>query len=252
MNLVILYPHFFFRGEPFSLPTAATGHSAKNVITGSRQLVFKKETASTTVAFKTAVGALAGSERQAQYLYVAGLNLVTPHFSPYIDVIGADDSSFSVNAVTETASALTIADCIGRNNEDYILELDGNFKDYWQVLFTVAGNLQYELRKIFLGQWFYFGVEPDAPASFEVDISDFRRHVRTLELTWKGVSNESLKEFTTRILAYHQFNPIVLYARDWDGVLNGETILHCQIESFDLKRRLHDNNEVSIRFKEII
>lgn len=252
MNLVILYPHFFFRGEPFSLPTAATGYSAKNVITGSRQLIFKKETASTTVSFKTHVGALRGEERQGQYLYLAGVNLVTNHFSPYIDIIGADDSSFSVNDVTETISALTTGDLIGRKNEDYIFELDGNFKDYWQVLFTCAGALQYEIRKIFLGQWFYFGVEPDAPASFDVDISDFRRHVRTLELTWKGVSNEVLKQFTTRILAYYQFNPVVLYARDWDGILNGETIFHCQIESFDVKRVLHDNNEVSVRFKEII
>ena len=252
MNLVILYPHFFFRGEPFSLPSAATGSSAKNVITGSRQLIFKKETASTTVAFKTAVGALAGSERQAQYLYVAGVNLVTNHYSPYIDIIGADDSAFSVNAVTETISALTTGDLIGRNNEDYIFELAGNFKDYWQVLFTTADVLQYEIRKIFLGQWFYFGVEPDAPASFDVDISDLRRHIRTLELTWKGVTNEVLEEFTTRILAYQQFNPVVLYAKDWSGILNGETVFHCQIEDFDIKRIVHNSNEISLRFKEII
>jgi hypothetical protein len=251
MNLVFLYPSFYFKGEPFSLPTGLSGFSAKSVITGSRQLYFKKETASTTVSFKTDVRTLSASERQAQYLYIAGLNLVTSNDDVDIDVIGADDSAFSVNAVTESASAVNSSDLVGRKNEDYILELDGNFKDYWQVLLT-SSSMQFELRKIMLGQWFYFGVEPDAPASLMVDIENYRRHVRVLELRWKGVSNEVLEDFTTKILQHQQYNPVVLYARDWSGVLNGETVFHCQIESFEIERIVHNSNQIAIRFKEIL
>lgn len=252
MNLVLLYPHFYFKGEPYSLPTPATGFTNRSLFGGSRQLTFKASASTTTLSIKTSVKTLPASQRQGQYLYVSGLNLVTSYYSPYIDVKGADNSGISTNVVTDTAVALTKANLVGANSDDFIMELTGAYKDYWEVLFTCAGAINYQLRKLMLGQFFYFGVEPSAPVSIMPVMEDGRRYVRYIDLRWEGVTNETMKLFFTNILAHREYNPVVLYARSWDGILKGEKLIYCEIDSYNLERISHDNNLISIRFKETI
>ena len=253
MNLVFLYPQYFFNGSPYVMPTATSGYSERNLVSGSRQLTFKQSTATTTLSLKTDVRSLRASERKPDYLYLAGLNLVTSHFSPTIDVKGSLDSATTSSVVTDTASAVTKGDLVGKNQEDYIFELpNADYRDYWQVLFTTAGAISFELRKVFLGQFFYFGVEPDAPAVFNLGMAAGRKSIRTFDLRWSHVSNEQTALFTEKILRHREYNPIVLYTRDWTGVLNGERVIHCEVDSYTIERAIHNQNKITLKFKEVI
>ena len=252
MNLVFLYPHYFFNGSPYGLPTAASGYSNRNIVSGSRQSTFKAASAATTLSFKADIRSISPVERKPDYLYIGGLNLITAQSSPTIDVKGSDDSATTSNVVTDTDAGIVKADLIGKNQDDYILELsNADYKDYWQVLFT-TDSIQHEIRKLFLGQFFYFGVEPDAPAVFSMPIRSGRRHVREFELRWRHVTNETVAKFTAKILQHREYNPIVLYARDWQGVLNGEKVIYCEIDNYAIERELHNHNKITLRFKEVI
>jgi hypothetical protein len=79
-----------------------------------------------------------------------------------------------------------------------------------------------------------------------------RRHLRAFSLQWYGLSNAKLKEFTDKILVHRRYNPVILYARDWDGLLNNERLVHAQITSFELTRIKHDFNRIKVEFMEVI
>ena len=248
----MLYPHFLFRGEPYSLPTPASGYSASNVITGSRQLRYKHGSSSTTLTFKTGLLAINGAERQAEYIYLAGLNLVTQRQAVDIEVKGADDSAISVNVTTESVTGVTTSNLIGPRADDYVLPLAGNFKDYWQVKLTCASALTFELRKIFLGQYFDFGVDPDAPLRTDFGMLSTRRYAKVFDITWKGVTNEKLAFFSEKILKHRQYNPIVLYTKSWHGALSGQKAIYAMVDDFKIDRPRHDYNNVTIKFNEMI
>lgn len=254
MNLVILYPHYFFKGQVYGFSSGQVGHTHKNLYSGSRQIYFKRATSSTSITFQTNITTIKAEQRAGQYLYLAGLNLLTSVDDVSISVRGADDSAFTTNVYTESVSGISSSDLIGRHAEDYVLELDGDkYRDYWEMAISTSTSHIMKLRKAYLGQWFYFGVEPDAPASFSGDvISSYRENRKTFSLKWKGVTNDNLRLFIDNILNYYQFNPVVLYARDWTGVLNNEKVLHCKINEYSLERNTHNNNTVSLVFEEII
>lgn len=254
MNLVILYPHYFFKGQIYSFTSGQLNYGYKNLVSGSRQIYYKRSTPSTSITFQANVTTINADQRAAQYIYLAGLNLMTSIASVNVAIRGADNSTFTTNVYTGSASGITSANLIGRNSEDYILELSGtHYRDFWELGISTGTSNDMRLRKAYLGQWFYFGVEPDAPASFRANTSSFYRlAAKQFSLQWKGVTNENLRLFIDNILNYYQFNPVVLYARNWTGVLNNERVLHCKINEYSLERVSHNNNKVSLVFEEII
>lgn len=251
-NLVFLHPSFMFSGEPYSMPTPATGYSAANVITGSRQLRYKHGSSTTTLTFKTSVKTLYGDERQAQYIYVAGMKLMNATQNVDIEVKGADDSAISTNVSTETLSGIAKTALVGAASDDYVSALAGNYRDYWQVKFTVAAAQAHELRKLYIGQYFYFGQEPDTPATIGTKIGDGRRQLRTFDLSWSGVTDDAFNLFNRRIMQYRHFNPIVLWAQSWGGVIDGETVVHCMIDDMQIEFKKNGYRNVKLRFLEII
>lgn len=252
MNLVFLHPSFMFAGEPYSMPTPATGYSAANIITGSRQLRYKHGSSATTLTFKTSVKTLNADERQGQYIYVAGMKLLASSQNVDIEVKGADDSAISTNVTTETITGIAKTALVGAASDDYVSLLAGNFKDYWQIKFTTAAAQVHELRKLYIGQYFYFGQEPDAPATIGTSIGDGRRHVRIFDLSWSGVTIDKLALFNKRIMQHRHYNPIVLYATSWNGVLNGETVVYCMIDDMQIEIKKNGYRNVKLRFIEII
>jgi hypothetical protein len=252
MNLNILYPDFLFFGEPYSLPTAATGYSFSNLITGSRQLRYKHGSSTTTLTIKTDARTINGAYRQAEYLYVAGMNLLCNRQNCDIEVKGADDSAISVNVTTETATGISKSSLFGKLQEDYILNLAGNYRDYWQVKFTVASAQVHQLRKVYIGKLFDFGVEPDAPLTINYNMEYKRQVIREIDMNFMGVNNEKVQFFMDRIYKHRQYNPVVLYSKDNNSILNEEKLFHCSIEDLEITPIRHDFNLVKIKFVELI
>lgn len=257
MNLVFLHPHHLFGGNKQDWSAGETGHSEATVCSGSRATFYRSATASSSISFSTDVSTLDSSEQSADYIYVAGLNLsIAKEGLLSISLWGDDNSDFSTETEACSQTDIALTDLVGRNNEDFILEVDSPFtRQYWKALFEIgtgSSAFQWEFRSLCFGQFFYFGVEPSAPASQKLMIDFSREYRRTFNLTWFGVTNLKLQEFTNKILKHRRYNPVILYARDWDGILNGETLIPCKITSFELTRAKHDFNKIKVEFEEII
>lgn len=257
MNLVFLHPHYLFGGNKQTWSAGEAGHDETTVCSGSRATFYRSASASSSVSFSTDVSTLDSSERSADYIYIAGLNLsIAKEGLVNISLWGDDNSDFSTQ--TEACSQVDIAltDLVGRNNEDFVLEVDSPFtRQYWKALFelgTGSSAFQWEFRSLCFGQFFYFDVEPSAPASQKVSLDYSREYRRNFSLTWTGITNLKLQEFVNKILKHRRYNPVILYARTWDGILNGETLIPTKIVNFELTRAVHNFNKIKVEFEEII
>lgn len=256
MNLVVLYPHYLFFGEGYSFSTGATGYEAKNAVTASMQLRFKQSAAASGADWNADLDLVDADDRSPDYLYCAGLNLSIAK-GGLVNVIlqGSTASNFSASTQTTTASDVGLDDLVGRNNEDYVLEaVTNDARRYWRGRFTNGtgtSNFAYELRKMFFGQWWYPGVEPDVPFRLSMLPGD-RLNRRRINLRWRGVSNANLYIFTDRIVKHRRYNPVVLYTREWHSILNGERVLRCELTNFSFSPSVAGLNNIDAEFTEII
>lgn len=257
-NLVILSPHYLFSGNKVSFSIGESNHSESNIVTGSRATFFRGATAEDSCTFIVDLDALDEAERAPDYLYIAGLNLsIKKGGLVNVELNGDDASDFSGSTLACGQADVDLTDLVGRNQEDFIIETTDSYtKRYWMGRIengTGTSNFKYEFRKMYFGQWFDPIVEPDAPAMQKISpVTGQRRHLRSFSLQWYGLSNEKLKEFTDKILVHRRYNPVILYARDWDGLLNNERLVHAQITSFELTRIKHDFNRIKVEFMEVI
>lgn len=256
-NLVILYPHYLFRGNKVAFPTGELDKPSSNVVTGSRSSFYRSASAISSNSFVVDVDALEEAEQIPDYIYIAGLNLsIAKGGLVNVKLVGSDTDDFSSSITPASAVDVDLTDLVGRKNEDYIIETTApSQRQYWKGVIengTGTVDFKYEFRKMYFGQWFDPLVEPNAPAVQKFSPSGSRRHVRSFSLSWRGLSNAKLKEFTDKILIHRRYNPVILYARSWDGILNGETVIHASITNFLLERNRHDFNTIKVDFMEVI
>lgn len=256
-NLVILYPHYLFSGNTLEFPAGETTHPASNVVTGARASFYRSLNAISSNTFATDIDSLEESEQTPNYIYIAGLNLsIAKGGLVNVKLVGSDTSDFASSTTPASALDVELGDLVGCKNEDFIIETTSpSQRRFWKGVVengTGTSDFKYEFRKMYFGQWFDPIVDPDAPASQRYSNNGTRRSVRNFSLNWRGLSNVKLKEFTDRILLHRRYNPVILYARSWGGILNGENLIHARIINFTLERQRHDFNTIKVDFMEVI
>jgi len=259
MNLVILYPDYLFRGDAMTLPSSASGYDAENVITGSRQEFYRASSNVNRSSWPVDCSPLENEERVPDYLYLGGLNLAiakSDSASMSVYLKGSTDNMFSVSTFEQSEADLTLGDLYGRKPEDYVMEISGaSQKRYWRGRIETGGSgsdFKHELRKMYFGQWWYPDCEPDVPKRLTVSLDGERAQRRTLRLRWRGITNADLFTFTEKILKHRAYNPVVLYTRTWHSILNSERVFHCWITSFEHERSVHNRNNISVEFSEVL
>lgn len=252
MNLAVLYPHYLFFGMGSDFPPSASGYDGKNVVNGSRQLYFKRSSAAALSNWTTDIGPLPTSQRLPDYVYFAGLNLSTIQSNNVkVKLTGASDNTFTsdvIDVVDHNVASLTDA-------EDLIVETtDSEARRYWTVSITkTSGSPDYvqSARKIYFGQWWHPGAEPDAPVRINY-IDSPRKQRLQVRLSWSGVSDANLMRFFDHIYRYRLVNPVVLYCREWPGLLSGRTLLHCILTDAQIQRGQMQRNVLACTFLELL
>jgi hypothetical protein len=257
MNLVLLYPDYLYRGDLYANTTAKSGFPATNVITGTRQLYYKSNVAGAGVSFDIDVSALPASERACQYVYVGGFNLAVATIGQASVVCeGASNSAISTAVTAFSLSDRKRDDLYGIAKEDFVIENPTPLeRNYWRVSITkgaASGNHIFCVRQIMLGRWWYAGREPDPTLSIKQARIYGRREVRSLNVSWSGVTNNNLEIFTNRIARHSEYSNVVLYTRNNHSILNGERVFNAKLESFTIDRTRHNSNKITCDFLEII
>ena len=252
MNLVILYPHYFFHNVTFIGDTGG----AEKMITGSRQDYFQRTTEIDSITIRSDVTSLTEDEKKCDYLYCAGLNLVTDSKNNKADLMiqGSSSSDFSTDLVTTSSGAILTSDLMGARKEDYVLEHSGGqIRNHWRaVVGTNSGvDVRIGCRLLFLGKMFYFGVEP--LELLEVRLRKMgRRQVREVAIRFHGVSESKYQFFYNKIEKHRAYNPIVLHTRSDHRVLFNEKVFPCFISQVRKDRPTQNIVNVDLTLRETI
>lgn len=257
MNLVILYPDYLFRGTLYNSTTARTGFPAVNVITGNRQDYYKRNTAGASVVFDADVSMLPESERACQYLYVGGFNLPVATIGSASAICeGASNTAISTAVTSFTGADLDRSDLMGIGREDIVIENpDPQARNYWRATISrgsASGDHIFDIRKVMMGRWWYPEVEPSAPFRISESGRWGRRNRRSISLQWKSISNQQLHLFLDRIADHKDYHHLALYTRLYHSVLNNERVFNCKLESFGVERVVHNKNNLTATFSELI
>jgi hypothetical protein len=250
VNLVILYPHYMYYSDIVSAPTNP------NALGGGRSLTFQNGSDVANVNWVADTNNLNASERDAEYLYIAGLNLsIAKGGLVNVRLRGASDTGFTTDVIETSALDVDLNDLIGAKKDDFVFEMESTAqRRYWRARIGVGtggSNFDFELRKVMFGKWFYFGVEPESPVRQRIEVTP-RKNRTGYSIRWKGVTDAKLNFFIDRIYSQRKHNPVVLYERDWNGVLNGDTVKMCQIQSITTRNIVHGLWQVDVNFLEVI
>lgn len=255
MNLVILYPHYFFHDVTFIGSTGTQG-GAENMITGSRQDYFQRTDEIDSITASSNVTELTEEEKKGDYLYCAGLNLVTDskNNKAELTIQGSSSSDFSTDLVTTSSGTILTSDLMGARKEDYVLEHSGGqVRNYWRAVISNDGGVDVKIgcRLLFLGKMFYFGVEP--LELLEVRLRKMgRRQIREVIIRFHGVSESKYQFFYDKIEKHRAYNPIILHTREDHRVLFNEKVFPCFIWQVRKDRPTQNVVNVDLTLRETI
>ncbi len=250
-NIVLLYPDIPFRSVQFS----SDGVDTLNLVTGSRSDLLVNETPGTSNASHW--GLKEDEVANADYICIARLDIPIGADSADVTVRvkGDTDPTFAVSdTFTDTVGA---GDLVGPQLEDYIAEIPGGTftVDYpnWRVQIETTDAIQFKYSKVYLGRWFDFGRDPVFPerSAFETRGNFSRLNNQTISLEWEGIGPAVKTDFSEKIDRFKDMSPVFVYDRG-NCVLDGQKLLHCQIQ--DVRYSVDDNENYNIRvaFLELI
>jgi hypothetical protein len=179
-----------------------------------------------------------------------------------------DASAWTTETTSARISTLTL---IGPDATDYIVEFTASAsRRYWRVRFfkDVNSDDNIYIGKIYLGNFFDWGVEPDdysinripeSQSNFyygagSQKITNLEDSVYQININWLGVTDDKVKDFYDKIVKYKHINPVFLYARSVAEVLDSQTLIHCRLISCSTEQvgRQPDYNLVRATFEQVL
>lgn len=251
-NLVICYPDFPFVGTELAAPTAATGYSSKDLYMGSRVSHFVASSAGTSSDFDFDLGS--GAEATPDHVILARANLLRlrDSASTTVTIYGDDNSSFT--SPVSDSTTFDVSDLVGPDAADFVWEPTGlTDQRYWRVRLGTTASFAHRLGKLYLGRWFHPGREPVAPLQLMSDYdSSHRRGQNVFSITWRGVSTAKYESFCESIARYSETSPVFLYARSYNAILSGQTLIHARIVGVNHSAHSVTGHSVTVSFMEVL
>lgn len=250
-NLLIGHNRYFVSSTATAEGTA-TGYSANNLKTGSRADTWKAAAAGTDSWVKYQVGA---GEGACNYFWIAHADYVIKDDAApsFVFATSSDDSSYSTWRDTGT---LTAANLIGPNSEDFL---------YYNATGTPAANVYIkltinygaagtqEIAKLYTGTALDLGRDPVAITIGKARGAASAMHSRhAINLEYQDISRANAALLTTTVCDVADYHPIVLFTVTNHGPLNNWQAVHVRLVDYDMPQVLHDKNDLSLSFEELI
>lgn len=263
-NLKICVPDIPFQSSRIiASNSTADIENQYNLIGGERFTFCKLAAAASSCTYTFDLGdTYTNKNASVEYLLISradllGCNTVTLERSP-------DNSAWTnvFNITTFTGTSR-----VGPRSNDYITTttLTSAFR-YWRLGFSMsAGTNTFSVSKINFGSFFNFSFDCD----FKVNIvppelptleypSGAVRKIRDqepryrIELKWGNETDTVLKNFSNKVVRYHDICPVWLYTSAESQVLDGKTLIHCKLVEFETRRDFNNLNSVRAVFEEVI
>lgn len=247
-NFLIGYPDIPFRATTQTPSgTAATGYGPTNLVTGSRQLYSKLDTATTaTQTWLYNLGS--GVTASANYFAICRAKLLKGGGAVGVGLTYTGASS-SVHSATVNFSSL-----LGPQADDYFTTFTATAAaQEWQVSISASTSNKFAHSKHYFGTLFDFGREPSYGLTSvrKALTKNSRFPAHTYKLEWEGISDTIANSFNSTILNKADINPVLLYDAS-NLVLHGFTVLHAIVRDAEIRPTAVNTNTITATFEELV
>ena len=240
--------------ESVTLANEDSDNPATNLVMGSRSTTADRTANSTS--YLPYYSLASGTTSEPDVMVIARLDMafaIGGDSSTTVRIRGASDSGFTSDVVSDSGS-VSESDLVGPESEDYVLDdLTGlAARRYWEGGFHGATSKQYRASKLFIGNKFDFGRNPQLPVALEAVESKphGRRSKLRVGLSWSGVTAAKAQSFKSLFWDSRRREQFFLYDKS-DNVLDGVRLLHVYLESAQLVPTREGVWNASATFREV-
>jgi hypothetical protein len=229
--------------------STATGYYADNLITGGRWEHWRAGSAGTT---HTIVYDFGGEVAPNTVAICRADLCVKDDDTVEFKVEHSDDDSSYTEWFDETVET---DDLMGPNNEDWIYydATQAEEHRYWRLTITYSASGLPELSKVFICAAYDIGRDPDMQSLRKVRMEEtMHKPARDLHLSYKGIAYDTAMHLLDTLSQGLQELSIVAFAADYDGILVGDSVLHCQVLDISTPQHMTDYNNIELWLRELI
>lgn len=195
-----------------------------------------------------------GNEREVDHLVIGGIKSLVAASTTGVVLSGSNDGTTWVSQLGTSANFLTRT-ANGPDRDDVIFtptyndEIAGTIAAYRYFKLTISkasGTAQFAFRKLYFGESFDMGKEPD---NYNIEVLNegdadtwkyprghtilskayYPKHKLTVE--WDGVSDAKANEFLERVINDPYRSTVYLYTSNYQDPLYDNKLMHCRIIS---------------------
>lgn len=228
--------------------TANASYPVTNLFSGNKADYFSLATASSgdTLVTLTSTGT-------ANFLYLGGANTLKAGGVGTITVRRHSANSYAAATAVTTVSSFGSATLYGPHADDHITTFTTTASSaYWFVNFNAAAASRIQHAKLFLGNYFDPGIDPNQPVSVvrTRPTAGRRKPLYTFTLSWQGMAYAKAVTLYSRYYRNRRHNAVVLFTTGYHGILLDHRILFCRIVEMSAPPRATDYCNVSMTVEE--
>ena len=219
-----------------------------------------------------------GNEREVDHLVIGGIKSLVAASTTGAVLSGSNDGTTWVSQLGTSANFLTRT-ANGPDRDDVIFtptyndEIAGTIAPYRYFKLTISkgsGTAQFAFRKLYFGESFDMGKEPD---NYNIEVLNegdadtwkyprghtilskayYPKHRLTVE--WDGVSDAKANEFLERVINDPYRSTVYLYTSNYQDPLYDNKLMHCRVISNECSvskdNEVQNWNNITAVFEEV-
>jgi len=266
-SLVISYPDIPFQSS-YVAPSAtyAEDTPSYNMIAGSRASIAELSTAAASANVIFSLGTTYATKGgKVDHVIIARADKLQTGTSSWTLARGTDGSTFTTETNDASFSSATL---YGPNSDDYVKDITlSSAFEWWKFTWTSGSTSKFPTAKLYFGQWFDFGIEPDwysmqrIPAkeatwyagsgayySARLDVPIYRFTFR-----WEHVSDTLVNSFQTKLARNAYRCDFFLYTRVQHEVLGNQRLVNVRMTDWSIENNeKSDWNTIEATFEEVL
>lgn len=268
-NLLIGFPDIPASAVEFYPSTTTYPFGYENTIRGPRYTAAKFASGTNHEIVYGLGGDYTALDNKAQFLILTRADVLQSMSVTTVKLQSDTTSAFGAPTNHVNDTSFSSKQLYGPYSEDtfYTFSLSSAFQ-WWRIQFTTSSSQALRVCKVYFGQWFDMGKDPEAP----IDIEPFHerptrvvwpsgtqqqdRTTRALyrfRVRWEGITDATVQAFNNKINRYKHINQLYLYTDTVHALLGGYRIVHCRISEVEVvgSSRVNDWNTVTAVFEEL-
>lgn len=196
----------------------------------------------------------AGNTSTANYLYIGNAGLLKNNKVTAIRLVGNSTNNIATGTTVLNITSFNSQTLYGPDSNDFvqIFATSAAYR-YWFVEYTMSGASKIPHAKLFFGNYFDVGLDPNVPATIAriKQGGTQRRPTYSFEVGWNGVAYAKAIYMYLNFYRKKRFNPLIIFTESWHNMLMDNRVIFCRVTEMSMPPRITDYCDVSATFEEM-